>query len=113
MKGILNKLKQRSIYSIESIKNRYPCRIIDIKYIDDTSRHAEVTYSCATRLNVRTSTIEDLLDDKVLIEKFHPSDCIKLGFISAGEILVKNTEREKRQSQFFHIARQMIEKVSA
>lgn len=94
MKAFFKKFKARYNYSVESMKNRYPCKVIAIKYADDLSRPCEITYQYVTRLNIRKASLKDLLADRLLVEKFHPSDCVKFGFISAGEILFRECAGE-------------------
>lgn len=75
-------------YSIASIKNRYPCKIIGIKQNNNSSNvKNEIVYQAVNKINIRKSTAKDIISDSMLIEKFHPTDGVKLGFISAGEIL--------------------------
>ena len=94
MRAFFNKLKARYDYSVESVKNRYPCKVIAIKYADDWSRSCEITYQYVTRLNIRKTKLKELLADRLLVEKFHPSDCVRFGFISAGEILFRECADE-------------------
>jgi hypothetical protein len=88
--SIFGKVKDKIIYSFESIKNRYPCRIIKIKNLVDFDKSTLVTYQAVTRFNLRELKLESILDNPMLIEKFHPTDAVKLGFLSAAEILLKN-----------------------
>lgn len=76
-------------YAIESIKNRYPCKIVSVKNIDNFNKPAEIQYVAATKINVRISTAKDILEDPLLVEKFHPTDGVKLGFLACGEILLR------------------------
>ena len=108
MRKLFEKSKLKFQYSIESVRNRYPCKIVSFHHITDESKPCKVTYRYVTRLNLRTSTFKDLLDDKLLIEKFHPTECIKLGFISAGEILFKYSSKNDVQKQFYGIIEKMI-----
>lgn len=98
MKKIAEKLKNKFHYTIESIRNRYPCKLIKIKNFDDPNKKTLVTYQAVGRFNVRESTLENILNDPMIIEKFHPTDAVKIGFLSAGEILLKgNRNREEIQ----------------
>ncbi|MBS0350086.1 MAG: hypothetical protein JSR33_02680 [Proteobacteria bacterium] len=98
----IENLKNDFYYSIESIKNRYPCKIVKVKNTESYNKKASVLYQAATKINIRESTVAEILSDPLLIEKFHPTDGIKLGFLSAGEILLKESNnleeaREKYQ----------------
>lgn len=90
MSGIIQKVINKYHYVTESIKNRYPCKIIDVKNLTNFDKTSIIQYQAATAVNIRTSTAQDILDDPLLIEKFHPTDGVKLGFLAFGEILLKN-----------------------
>ena len=90
MKNVVEKLKNKFCYSIESIKNRYPCKLIKVKNHDIFDKKTIVTYQAVSRFNLREATLENILNDPMIVEKFHPTEAVKLGFLSAGEILLKN-----------------------
>ncbi len=90
MTSLLRKVKNKFTYSVESIKNRYPCKLIKIKNHTDFDRKTLVTYQAVTRVNLRELTLEEILNDPMIIEKFHPTDAVKIGFMSAAEIFLKN-----------------------
>ena len=73
MKHIINHIRNRLSYSFESVKNRYPCRIIKIENADNLTRNTTVTFRAVTKINIRTINIKELIKDSVLIEKFHPT----------------------------------------
>lgn len=84
MLKIIKNMVNKYHYSVASIKNRYPCKIINVKDIDSFSKESIITYQAVTKLNVRKSTVKIILDDPGLLEKFHPTDAVKLGFIAFG-----------------------------
>ncbi len=43
------------------------------------NKKASVLYQAVTRINIRESSVTELLNDPLLIEKFHPTDGINLG----------------------------------
>jgi hypothetical protein len=92
MKKALNALKNKLYYSVESIRNRYPCKIIKIQNELAIKEKSLVSFQAVTKLNIQRLPLNELIEDAMLVEKFHPTDCIKLGFLSAGDILLKNTE---------------------
>ncbi|OGT31566.1 MAG: hypothetical protein A3E87_00240 [Gammaproteobacteria bacterium RIFCSPHIGHO2_12_FULL_35_23] len=109
MKDLFNKLKDRLYYSAESIKNRYPCRIIRIKNELVMNKTTHIIYQAVTKLNLRELALKELVNDPLLIEKFHPTDCIKLGFLSAGELLIKNaTNLEEARENYRRIIKDMF-----
>ena len=87
--SIVRNIKNHFYYALASIKNRYPCKIIKVKDAAQFDKPAVITYRAVTKYNLRKCNAEELLEDQVLIEKFHPTDGVKLGFLAAGEILLK------------------------
>jgi hypothetical protein len=76
-------------YASASIKNRYPCKIEEILYLYDLTQDTQIQYRVLTRFDVRIQTIQEILLDPLLIEKFHPSDGARFGFIAAADLLLK------------------------
>jgi len=87
MRSIIGKITESIHYSLASIRNRYPCKIVNIKQSENESLKNKILYQAVNKVNIRSSTTKDIISDSMLVEKFHPTDCVKLGFISAGEIL--------------------------
>lgn len=109
MKNPFSALKNRFYYAAESIKNRYPCKIINVHNEIILHKKIIISYQAATKLNVRQISLEDLLDDPLLIEKFHPTDCVKLGFLSAAEILIKKQKTlEESFTKYQQISKKMF-----
>lgn len=110
MLNIIKRIVNQYHYSIASIKNRYPCKIIDIKDVCNFSKETIITYQAVTKLNVRKCSPKKILDDPILLEKFHPTDGVKLGFIAFGEILLKeNISMDEARLLFNKIAKNMFE----
>jgi hypothetical protein len=48
-----------------------------------------------------------------LVEKFHPTDCIKIGFFAAGELFLKNNfSSEEIQLKFKKISDEMLKEIN-
>ncbi len=110
--NVMGNIVNRFHYSIESIKNRYPCKIIKVKNESDLNKNTYIIYQAVTKLNIRESSLKELLEDSLLIEKFHPTDCIKLGFLSATEILIKNKScSEETKNQYVKLVNGMFKDV--
>lgn len=111
MSNVFSLIINRCTYALESIKNRYPCKIVSMKFSNDFSSPTEIQYFAATKTNIRKSTIQEVLNDPLLIEKFHPTDGVKLGFISFGEIILKESLSidEAREKYTFLIESMMQE----
>lgn len=113
MAHLFKKLINRYHYSMESIKNRYPCKIIGVKNLSDFSKPTEIQFLAATKINVRTSTTQAILDDPLLVEKFHPTDGVKLGFLACGEILLKeNSSIEEARRLYLLIINHMFQDIT-
>lgn len=109
MLKFMKKMVNRYHYSIASIKNRYPCKIIKIKDICDLSKSPSITYQAVTKLNICKKTVKEILDDPVLVEKFHPTDAVKFGFIAFGDILLnEGSTIEESRVIFKKIAKEMF-----
>lgn len=103
----IENLKNRFYYSLESIKNRYPCKIIKIKNSENYNKKSSILFQAVTK--IRESTIFEILEDALLIEKFHPTDAVKLGSLSAGEILLKESRSiEEAQNKYQQILKGML-----
>jgi hypothetical protein len=109
MSKLIEKFKNKLHYSIESIHNRYPCKLIKIKHAGDFKKNSRVIYRAVTKLNIRECSIKEVLDDTSLVEKIHPTDCIKLGFIALGDILLKECSSiEEAQTKYKQIINEML-----
>ena len=109
MKNIFSGLINRYHYTVESIKNRYPCKIIAVSHGEGQDKPAKIKYQAATKINIRISTAKDILDDPLLVEKFHPTDGVKLGFLACGEILLKDCATvDEAKERFQKIIQQML-----
>lgn len=112
MGSFLKKMINRYHYSMESIKNRYPCKIIGIKNINDFNKPSEIQFLAATKLNIRSSTVQSILDDPLIVEKFHPTDGVKFGFLACGEILLRdNISIEEARRLYLSIINHMFEDI--
>ncbi len=103
--GIIN----RYYYAFESIKNRYPCRILRILDLEDLNKTTKIKYQAVTKINICTASIKDVLEDPMLVEKFHPTDAIKLGFLACGEVLLRDCKTiEEVRQRFKKISQEML-----
>lgn len=113
MADLLKKLINKFHYSIESIKNRYPCKIIDVLNLYDFSKPSEIRFLAATKINIRTSETKAILEDPLLIEKFHPTDGVKLGFLACGEILLSdNISLDEARALYMQIITNMFQETN-
>lgn len=112
MRRILSKITGRVYYSLASIKNRYPCRLVKIDQNISSNQNSQVTYQAINKINIRTEDIQEIISDAVLLEKFHPTDCVKMGFISCGDILFNNcSDIEELKALYKKIAKEMLSNI--
>lgn len=103
LKSKLNYIFGASVYAIESIKNRYPCQVIDIKQQNKISNSIIRYCVLGKKENAHNIPVRELLDDKKLLEKFHPSDALLIGFICFGDIILSEKEAEREKKYNFMI----------
>lgn len=88
---------QFSSYSMLSLRNRYPCLLVGEKHLYD-KQTTIIQYVIKSKRNtVYEISIEELLNDPLLIEKFHPTQAVKIGCIAMGDILYTIPEDQQRQ----------------
>ncbi len=89
-------MKNQLFYAQESIKNRYPCSIFKSKKINGEY----VIYYCilGKKDNIHRVSVNDLLNDKLLLEKFHPIEAAIVGFIAGGNTLIKLSQDEQEET---------------
>lgn len=86
----MKKIKDKIHYALQSVRNRYPCKIVNIKNYDTTSKESVVVFQSVKAFNISTLTLRSLMEDPLLLEKFHPSDAVKLGFFCLRNYATKN-----------------------
>ena len=91
MNHFLLKIKDGWHYFMSRGRNRYPCRFVKVINIGHSSKPLKITYSAISLQHIREITPKEIFSDPFLIEKFHPNDAAKIGFIAAAEVLLKNT----------------------
>lgn len=70
---------------ILNIKNKYPCKLVGTK----KTRNTHETIIIFTILGKREGyniTLNEIISNKELLEKFHPTEAVKFGFISLGDV---------------------------
>ncbi len=106
--GILRRcglIPAATFYHFSSIKNRYPCRVT-AERIDSTTQETIVVYRVSPRKDEFEIKLKSLLDQPLLIEKFHPTEAIRLGFMAFGEIFF-NQPKETAYQQYQDIVKKM------
>lgn len=93
------KLKNHAYYSAASLKNRYPCQIVGEKYLFE-NKETTILYALKSKREVVYEiTVSALLEDQLLLEKFHPQDAVKIGCIAMGDTLFNSDINQKEKYQ--------------
>lgn len=98
-------LSAATSYHYLSIKNRYPCRVVGER-VDPKNRGTVVIYKVLPKKEEFEINLRDLLDQPLLIEKFHPTEAIRLGFMAFGDLFFNQT-KEKAFTEYQNIIEKM------
>jgi len=95
--GKLNSKIKYSSYSTMSMRNRYPCLLVGEKHLYD--KHTTIIqYVIKSKRDTEYEiSVDELLNDLLLIEKFHPTQAVKIGCIAMGDILCMIPEDQREQ----------------
>lgn len=108
MRALFDRIVNKYHYKIESIKNRYPCKIVNIQNLGCSEKEPNIIYCAGSKINIRESTAKEILDDPLLIEKFHPTDGVKLGFIAFGQLILKEKNDDAQINLYKKISENMF-----
>lgn len=104
--SLRNKMRLSTGASI-SMRNRYPCLLIGEKHLHDKNKTVIQYIIKSKRDTVYEISIEELLNDPMLIEKFHPTQAVKIGCIAMDDILY-STPEDQRKQKYRSIMYQML-----
>jgi len=100
IKNLIIKTKQfiNCLYYLRSsiAKNTYPCKLVGEK-INPLGNGTIILYKIRGEQDNNEIPLQYLLNTKKLIEKFHPTDAVKLGSIALKDILLELNENERNQ----------------
>jgi len=99
--------KNAAEYYFLSLRNRYPCKIVGEKFNENT-HETIVMYKVLPKKEEFEIRLKDLLENQSLLEKFHPTQTVKLGFMAFGEIFF-NQPKENAYEKY----RDIIDKMSS
>lgn len=94
-------------YKLAEMKNHYPCKAIAQKTIKPGE--TSILYTILGKRHVHEVSIQTLMDDPNLINKFPPTQAVKFGAIALGDLLF-NLPEEKREEKFNQIKNTMLAK---
>lgn len=76
-------------------KNKYPCRLVGEKQ-DNTINSTRIIFTILGKREGYDTTLNELINNKDLLKKFHPTEAVKFGFIHMGETLLKSIDPTKK-----------------
>jgi hypothetical protein len=102
----MQNVRQSASYKMSSLRNRYPCRVTGERF-DENTRETIVFYKVIPRKEEFEIKLKDLLEDQHLIEKFHPAQTVKLGFMAFAEIFFNFRNKEDAYLKYREIVKKM------
>jgi len=72
-------------YRFCSLQNRYPCKLVGIKCAA-SQNETIIQYIVSPGKGPFEISIRDLLDDELLLEKFHPRQAVRIGYFAFGDL---------------------------
>lgn len=95
MKNQLSKISNTCVYFLSTMKNRYPCRILEI-YLNNEKKYC-ARFKAGGKFSSIDMEICELTKDSALIEKFHPLESMQLGFLSTYNLLFSDSQENVSQ----------------
>jgi len=77
-----------------NIKNTYPFKLVGGKS-NNNGINTTITYTILGKREGHEKKLHELVNNIELIEKFHPTEAIKFGFIALGDSLFSSSQTEK------------------
>ncbi len=88
---------KNNCFDLSILKNTYPCKLVGGK-LNRINMNTIIIFTILGKRDGHEKPLRELIMNKDFIEKFHPIDAIKFGFISLGDRLFKFSEIEKIES---------------
>lgn len=76
-------------------KNIYPCRLVGRKP-DNVTNGTRIIFTVLGKREGYDTTISELISNKDLLNKFHPTEAVKFGFIHMGDTLLSSIDPTKK-----------------
>ena len=76
-------------------KNIYPCRLVGVKSNNITSE-TRIIFTVLGKRDGYDTTLSELIKNKDLLNKFHPTEAVKFGFIHMGDTLLGSIDSTKK-----------------
>lgn len=85
---------------IAVMRNSYPCKLVGGK-TDRKQIRTIITYIIWGKRDGHEKSLKHLINDKELIQKFHPTEAIKFGFIFSGDSLFSHSDPANKENNVF------------
>ena len=87
----LNKYHEK----IQLHKNKYPCRLVG-ENTENKTNGTTIIFTVLGKRDGYKKLLSDLISNKDLLNKFHPTEAVKFGFIYMGDTLFEHTNQIKK-----------------
>ena len=94
-------------YKLAEIRNVYSHKAVGQQ--PNKSGETIILYTIMGKRDLYRISIEKLMNDKELLERFHPCQTAKFGAIALGDVLF-SLPPDQREQRYKNIKRQMLEK---
>lgn len=89
-------------------RNVYHCKLVGEKQNNKDKYNTIILYRFIGKRDIFEIAIKDLLENRELLEKFHPTEAIKFGAIAMGDTLFREDPQAIKQ-RFDEIKKKMLE----
>ncbi len=87
-------------------RREYPVKIVGERLCNNNAE-TTILYRISPKKEVFEIPLKELLEDAILIEKIHPYQAVKLGFMACGEIMFNYKDGEDRKMKYQEIVKKM------
>ncbi|NNM59198.1 MAG: hypothetical protein HKM04_05225 [Legionellales bacterium] len=95
-------------YQMENRKNQYQCQLIGEKINASDKVNTVLIFRMMGKRDIHEIPVDKLLEDKTLVEKFCPTDGVKIGIIAMGDMLLNEENQTKAIQKIEKIKKQMF-----
>lgn len=94
-------------YKLFSRRNYFPCKLIGEKPNEKEDYNTVIKYRYIPKSQVYTESIQKLVENTDLLQKFSPIDAFKLGAIAMGDALFSG-DQEEIKKRFEKVKKTML-----
>jgi len=87
-------------------RREYPVKIVGERFCKNNTETV-ILYRISPKKEAFEMPLKELLEDAILIEKIHPYQAVKLGFMACGEIMFNYKDGEDQKRKYQEIVKKM------